>query len=127
MGGMIASANPQQVLDCVQTADSNGCSGGTPMDGMDWLATNQAANPLSLPGIYEGYPISSPLVPGTCKSPDPNNPQTQIISWGWTFTVPQCPSDDCGEVGGVKELDLLHAIQSVRRTAIAYVDASKSV
>jgi C1A family cysteine protease len=48
----------QQIIDCVKTKNSNGCSGGTPMDALEYLRTHPSASAKEYP--YTG-------VKGKCK------------------------------------------------------------
>ena len=98
----------QQLLDCVKLTDTDGCNGGTPMDGLDWLQNNAAATAAEYP--YTG-------VVGTCVES-----RGSVRSAGWEEIVKPCLSGACS-AQYKEEGQLLKRLNELKVPLIAYVDA----
>lgn len=99
----------QQLLDCVKLTDTDGCNGGTPMDGLDWLANNAAATAAEYP--YRGDV-------GTCVES-----RGLARSAGWAKIITPCMSGACSSQYK-QEGQLLQQLSELKVPLIAYVDAS---
>lgn len=110
-----------QMLDCVHTATTNGCNGGTPMDAIDYIS-----QPNIQVATQQSYPMKIGGGTGPCQNTMPNMMAPHLRGYGWVMAATACADSNpsCAKQNAQEVAMLQHLKDQPQIPIIAYVHAS---